>query len=286
MAEARDQYLTNDDGLPCPEIGTWSETKHRLTGLYASLFSTGMKYKWNQRVYIDLYAGSGFGRIKNSHRVILGSPLIALTVTDRFDKYIFCEEKPEFVDALRTRVQRFATDANVEFIEGDCNIKVDEIVKAIPPFSHNNKVLSLCFVDPFDLGIKFRTLEKLSRFYVDFLCLLALHMDANRNYNNYVSENSHKVDEFLGTGEWRKLWPSEQIKGKDFPKFLAEQFAASMQTLGYKPPPYYKMKEVKYPEKNVSLYRLALFSRNEKAYEFWDDVLKYSTDQTAFDFGA
>jgi len=29
-----------------------------------------------------------------------------------------------------------------------------------------------------------------------------------------------------------------------------------------------------------SMYYLALFSRNEMAFKFWDDVLKYSTDQT------
>jgi three-Cys-motif partner protein len=232
-----------------------------------------MKLKWDQRVYIDLYAGSGLGRIKNSSRYILGSPLIALTLGDPFDKYIFCEDNSGYLNALRQRVKRLAPDANVKYITGDCNLKVDEIIEAIPAHSPTNKVLALCFVDPFDLGIKFQTLEKLSRRFVDFLCLLALHMDANRNYTTYINEQSHKVDEFLGTSGWRQLWSIEQQKGKEFPKFLAEQFAASMQKLRYKPPPYYKMKEVKYPEKNVPLYRLALFSRNDRAYQFWDEVL-------------
>jgi hypothetical protein len=39
------------------------------------------------------------------------------------------------------------------------------------------------------------------------------------------------------------------------------------------------MREVRSAEKNLQLYHLALFSRSEKAFEFWDDVLKYSTDQ-------
>ncbi len=50
-------FLEND-GLPCPDVGSWAETKYRLLGLYDELFSTGMKYKWDQRVYIDLYAGA------------------------------------------------------------------------------------------------------------------------------------------------------------------------------------------------------------------------------------
>ena len=37
-------------------------------------------------------------------------------------------------------------------------------------------------------------------------------------------------------------------------------------------------------EKNLPLYCLALFSRNLTAYKFWDDVLKYSTDQIGFNW--
>jgi hypothetical protein len=55
-----------------------------------------------------------------------------------------------------------------------------------------------------------------------------------------------------------------------------------MATLDYIPPPFYTMKEVRSHEKNLPLYRLALFSRHERAYKFWDQVLKYSTDQTHF----
>ena len=39
------------------------------------------------------------------------------------------------------------------------------------------------------------------------------------------------------------------------------------------------MKLVKSDEKNLPLYYLALFSRNKLAHKFWDEVLKYGTDQ-------
>ncbi len=32
-----------DDGLKCPEVGAWAETKYRLLALYDELFSTGME---------------------------------------------------------------------------------------------------------------------------------------------------------------------------------------------------------------------------------------------------
>jgi len=145
-------------------------------------------------------------------------------------------------------------------------------------------VLSLCFVDPCDIGIKFETLRALSTRYVDFLVLLALHMDANRNYANYVRPESTKVENLLGTKTWREKWSVAQSGAVPFPRFLAQEFANSMTTLGYLPLPLYKMKEVRSDEKNLPLYHLALFSRSELAYKFWDDVLKYSTDQRSLEF--
>jgi hypothetical protein len=53
-------------------------------------------------------------------------------------------------------------------------------------------------VDPFDFGIKFETLRRLSTVYIDFVVLLAVGMDANRNYDHYVEGQSKKIDEALG----------------------------------------------------------------------------------------
>lgn len=140
-------------------------------------------------------------------------------------------------------------------------------------------MLSLCFVDPCDIGIKFETLRSLSTRYMDFLVLLALHMDANRNYAHYIRPESTKVEDLLGSKTWRDRWGVAQGDAVPFPRFLAQEFANSMTTLGYLPLPLHKMKEVRSDEKNLPLYHLALFSRSELAYKFWDDVLKYSTDQ-------
>jgi len=237
-----------------------------------------MKHKWGRRIYIDLYAGAGYNRIRTSGKVLLGSPILALKVADPFDKYIFCEEDPELLSALQQRAKREAPDANAVFIAGDCNVKVEDICREIPIATTGNTVLSLCFVDPYNLGIKFATLRKLSARFMDFLCLLALYMDANRNYSQYVSEDSPRVSEFLGTENWRDAWFKAQSQSIPFPRFLAQQFAQQMGTLDYIQPPFYSMKEVRSDEKNLPLYHLALFSRHERAYEFWDGVLKYSTD--------
>ena len=272
-----------EDNLICPEVGGWAEDKHRLVSLYSTLFSSGMKGKWDQRVYAELYSGAGYARIRGTSKLIVGSPLRALLLKDAFDRYVFCEEMPEKLGALRIRAQRHATGAKVEYVEGDCNVRVDKILEAIPRGSKDNRVLTLCFADPFDISLKFQTIRELaSARYMDFLITLALGMDANRNYEHYIKNNASKVDEFLGSSSWRQRWAAAQWDAVRFTRFLADEFSSSMAALGYIPPPFYTMKEVRSHEKNLPLYRLALFSRHERAYKFWDQVAKYSTEQKGF----
>src|SRR6266853_2092467 len=111
VASGSQNLRVADDGLTTPEVGRWAETKYRLLALYDELFSTGMKNKWNQRVYIDLYAGAGYSRIQGTSRFLKGSPVIALAVTHPFDKYIFCEEGKALLGALKARAQRIAPQA-------------------------------------------------------------------------------------------------------------------------------------------------------------------------------
>jgi three-Cys-motif partner protein len=275
--------LVSDDGLIAPEVGAWSEDKHRLVSLYSTLFFSAMKDKWNKRIYVVLYAGAGHSRIRQTSKIIAGSPLLALRVRDPFDGYVFCEENAENLEALKVRVGRAAKDRSIAYVSGDCNQRVAEILEQIPPGSKNETALSLCFADPFDLGLRFETIRALANArYVDFLILLALGMDANRNYEQYVKEDADKVDKFLGSDTWRQRWVAAQWDAVKFTRFLADEFTNSMATLGYIPPPFYTMKEVRSYEKNLPLYRMALFSRNERAYKLWNEVLKYSIDQRSF----
>jgi three-Cys-motif partner protein len=271
-----------DDGYTIPEVGSWTEEKHRLVSLYSTLFSSGMKSKWGKRVYIELYAGAGYSRIRNTSRIIVGSPLLALTIKDPFDKYIFCEEDPDKLKALKLRVKRSAPEADAIYFLGDCNELAQEIVAAIPRGTKDDTVLSLCFADPFDISLKFETLRILANRYVDFMVLLALYSDANRAYKRYVMEDAVKVDEFLGSKTWRERWKLEEADAVRFPRFLAQEFAERMKSVGYISTPVHLMKLVRSDERNLPLYYIALFSRNQLAYKFWDEVLKYGTDQTGF----
>ena len=142
MSSGLRNLRVSDDGLISPDVGGWAETKYLLLAMYDELFSTGMKNKWDQRVYIDLYAGAGYNRVQGTSKFLKGSPIIALTVTDPFDKYIFCEESVALVSALKARVQRIAPHANVAYILGKCDTEIKKIYHEIPKASPSNKVLS------------------------------------------------------------------------------------------------------------------------------------------------
>lgn len=284
MRSGLDNIRVDDDGLPCADVHHWAEDKYRLLALYFKLFSGGMKKKWDQRVYIDLYAGGGFSHVRGTHTFLKGSPIIALTVDCPFDKYIFSEENEELLTALRARSERIAPLADVSYIPGKCDANIDRIWGAIPKWSSNNRVLSLCMVDPFDIGIKFDTLKRLSHAYIDFVVLLAIGMDANRNYDHYVEGDSPKIDEALGNTEWRERWNAAGAQRNTFRRFLALEFSRSMESLGCLPTPPHRMKLVRSDEKNLPLYYLALFSRHDRAHKFWDQVLKYGSDQENLSF--
>ena len=268
------------DGLYTPEVGRWSLDKYRLVGMYDALFAKGMKHRWDCRVYLDLFCGPGRARIRGTTRVVETSPLRALRIPDPFDKYIFCDECPKAIDALRQRVVCDFPAIDVVYIVGDCNRLVGEIIAQIHKVSRTRKVLSFCFLDPYGIStLKLSTIRALSRFRMDFLILLALAMDANRFQSRYVLETNQAVDEFLDDSSWRDKWHGLRLQRTDFRRFLAQQFAAQMTTLDYLRTGMETMKEIRSDEKNLPLYHLAFFSKHERGYEFWEQVRKYSTDQ-------
>lgn len=272
-----------DDGLAVLESGAWTEQKYLTLFNCLEIFSTGMKKKWGKRIYLDLYAGPGCARIEGSGRLLRGSPLLALSVKSRFDKYIFCEMMPDSLDALEKRVSKLDPSAQVAYVPGDCNVSIDDIIRQIPQYSKSSTVLTFCFVDPFDLSVQFKTLRKLAENRAtDFMVLLALFMDANRNEKHYTNPQNTKVDLFLDSSNWRTVWEGQRSKDGSFPRFLAQEFEKKMLDIGYLRS-YQNTKEFRSTEKNLPLYHLAFFSRSQRGYDFWKKGTSYSTPQISMD---
>jgi len=281
----KDILFWEEDGLPIVVKRSRAEDKYRTLFNYMELFSTGMKNKY-KRVYIDLYAGSGCARIEGDEKIFKGSALLSLSVKQPFDKYIFCEENRECVTALRKRIQDNFSPLNTIIIEGDCNNSIDSIIDNIPKSSISQNVLTLCIVDPDSLDVHYDSLKKLANVTrIDFIVLLALMMDANRNESNYIRPDNVKVESFLGKKDWRPRWMEYKERDNSFPRYLTSEFENQMMSIGYRFfPEVTPKKEIRSKEKNLPLYHLAFFSKSEKGIEFWKKGLKYSSDQTTFEF--
>jgi hypothetical protein len=124
----RDLFETApDDGLVTLEVGPWAEEKHRLLAHDATLFARAMKGKWDDLVYIDLFAGPGRCRVRGSERIYRSSPTIVLSLPDAFNSYVFCDADPRNADALRLRATEEASDRTFTVLSGDANAMVTDV---------------------------------------------------------------------------------------------------------------------------------------------------------------
>jgi three-Cys-motif partner protein len=279
-----DDLILKDDGLVTPPIGEWGQIKYKLVSNYASIFARSMKNRWDCRVYIDLFAGAGRAKIKDTSKIVLTSPILALKIPDLFDRYIFCELDGQHLGDLEKRVKIECPRIEPIYIQGDSNAMVERVLEKIPKANANFTVLTFCFADPFRLeNLRFSTIKTLSQRFVDFLILIPSGMDALRNWGLYLSPENHTVDEFLGNRDWRIRWKSNRAKLRP-DIFLTNQYGEQMRQLGYEYHDIQSTQEVRSTKKNLPLYRLALFSRHDRGTSFWQEVKKISKRQRELEF--
>jgi len=276
-----------DDGLVMPETRVWSKTKHKKIKYYFDLFSTSMKNKWKNRIYIDLFSSAGKAIIKETSEIIIGSPLLALSVKDKFDKYIFVEKEDDYFHSLQERVAMYFPKQSVSLINGDCNTCINTIISHVPQFSKENNGLSLCFLDPYNANqLSFNTIKAIAdSLYVDFLVLIPSYMDINRNEHMYTRKDDTTLDDYLGTKEWRKAWENNTTHYKKFGLFIADYFCKRMKEMGYLYEDLTDAELIRMEiDQNLPLYHIAFFSRNKLGYRFWKDTKTNTTDQIDFCF--
>src|SRR5260370_40140988 len=108
------------------------------------MFSTGMKNRWPRRICLDLFCGPGPSRVRDTGRLVLGSPMIALSLPDPFDAYVFVDDNPDALEALRLRVARLGWPHVGTYIPADANAAVNLILEPISETS-GEKRISFCF---------------------------------------------------------------------------------------------------------------------------------------------
>jgi three-Cys-motif partner protein len=284
MEKFNPHIQVDPDGNFIPLVREWSLEKYKLVGSYCDIFTSGMKSRWDQLVYIDLFAGAGYATIIESGKTYLSSALIAMSLPNPFTKYILCEEDPTRFLALKSRVEKDFSHHDVTLLQGDSNEIIDQVFKSIPPFKKGNTLLPFCFVDPYSLNLHFSTIETLGkRMLMDFLILQALHMDGNRNLSKYIKDENVKIANYLGTNNWRHDFDQScKDNVANFVKFLADQYQNKMASMGYISEK--NMHQIRSNEKNLPLYYLSFYSKHPRGIDFYKRIEKYSNPQLKLGF--
>jgi len=250
-----------------PSIKRHSIEKLRAHNHNVQIFATATKNDWPQRAYIGLYSGPGRAVLDDTGAIVETTGTSVFRLPDAFTHYVFVDNNPECTDALRRRIDAIAPTASVTVLTGDANSLVNEIKSALPPFSRDRGLLSYCFVDPFDAGLKFATIKALGQLRMDFLILLMTGVDARRNLRRYLSEtNNTRIGDLIDAPDWRKEWTRS---GEDLVPFLLRKFNEAMVRIGYREPPTEDAYPVRVHGKNVLLYHLVYYSRHELGQSFW-----------------
>jgi three-Cys-motif partner protein len=264
------------DGLPTwKEAGRWTEDKLYFWKKYIDITtramcgSRGRKAFPDGLVYVDLFGGAGLCSLKGrSGRRFPGSAIIAAHAPKPFEKIIVCEEDPSLAEACRARLAKTAVGDRCEVLIGDCNKLVDDIVRKIP-----RRALTLAFIDPKALDIRFSIVTTLSRnARVDIVVLFADAYDINRNVEYvYRADPNSKLDQVLGPdSNWRRELdkldnPGHVARRKLFAEIYQRQLA---RLLGFK---FFEEKVMAC--KKLPLYRLVYASNSDLGLKFWKDAL-------------
>lgn len=224
-----------------------------------------MKTKpWSGLHYVDLFAGPGIERIRETGALEWGSPLIAAQTTNPFSQLHLCELNKSKFGALETRVRRFVQPNPPQLIQGDANSNVEAVADSLPDGS-----LTLAFLDPTGLHLDFKTLVTLTsgRRKVDLLIFFPDHLDALRNWKAvYHARPNSNLSRVLGSNEWESR--IETTPKSQWAQMFREVYITQIRGLGYN---YFDYERIALPN-GRHLYILLYCCENRLGAEFWRKV--------------
>lgn len=258
-----------DDGLTVLEMGAWVKEKLHFLRRYVYIFAASMKDKWSERVYIDLFAGPGRCKVRETGEIVLGSALLALDTKYPFTKYVFVEKAPKLIGALEARCDRRSLRERVELLCGDCNPMIDEIVSHV-----GRSFLGLAFLDPYSLQLKWETVKKLGEAgRVDLIITFPLGMAINRVMAHYVDQEWTALDDWYGNRQWRELYKKKREGEPYIARQLLDMYEEQLKELGYIGVGGEELASeevIRNRSTRTPLYHLLFASKHEKGHEFWN----------------
>jgi three-Cys-motif partner protein len=254
-------YLSASDGLPARKSGKWAKRKHHYLRNYCGITTKSMRSKW-KLVYLDVMAGPGRCKIKETGEEFPGSPLVALD--HEFAEYILLEDSAPLADALRQRVAAHPKARKVK-IHNQSWLEATSAGK----LRFDDRTLVVAFIDPTGISqVPMQAMLELAKNRrIDLLVTIQHSLGITWNVKQYARSASGRtaLDAFLGSSDWRE-W--QWNTASEFARMAIDAFSHRIQQEGFR-----GTRHVSVPE-NQPLYRFTLFSRHPLAEKFWNEVLK------------
>lgn len=192
-------------------IGLWTEIKLQIIREYAAAYTTILKEQpWCKGyAYIDAFAGVGqFVSKSDRDRLIIGSPLNALNIPNKFTEYHFIDIDPTKIENLKELTADRPEWKTIHFYIGDANKKVRQEI--LPRFQFNSFKRALCILDPYGVDIEWETIAAIGSTGTMDVYLNFPLMDINRNAARKVIELSdsnqgEKLTRIWGGDSWKNL---------------------------------------------------------------------------------
>jgi len=223
--------LPEDDGLQMRPCGAWTAIKLDYLARYINIFEKAMRGKWQLRNYIDLLAGPGKNRVKDTKKVFFGSPLVALTTTHPFTGYYFIEKDPNNKAALEKRCMSSPLYESLDIKEGDCNKLIDEVVLEL----RKTEIISLnmAFLDPQGMELEWNTVAKMASVKrMDLIIYYPLYGLTRNMPKLCESDGVTSIDNFFGGFEWRRIYLSNRHK-PTLHRHLIDLYKSNLSALNY-----------------------------------------------------
>lgn len=258
------ESVAKSDNLPARPSGPWIETKHKLLTYYADLFATGMKNKWSNRVYLELFSGPGRCFMRDTGKEDLGSPI--KVIEHEFTKFIFTEMSAPAAEALAQRLEPFPNSAHTEIWCGDC-------AEAIQRIQLPEGALTFAFIDPTGIGhVPFSLIETLRRKSrsCDLLINIQHAMGIKMNVHQYTPDAGEEsaLTQFLGHDRWKQL---PRHNAKEFFVGVLDLYKQQLDRLGFS---FTGRDALISNQQGTGLYLLLFASGHPRGKEFWEKSLK------------
>lgn len=257
-----DDLVICSDGQLARLVGPWAHEKLHYIRAYCDIFNIGMKDKWKNRVYIDLFSGPGKCINKETSEEFDGSPLIALKCREPFTHYFFNDKDPKAITALKSRVANISPNNDkVHYFTKDCNELIDDLIKYLPVSS-----LNFCFIDPTNWQIKLESVQKLTEGRRTDLAII-FHIGGIKRC---IHDAPETLDEFFGNRTWKDAYDNMLKSGRhEGSRVLLNAYEDKLKEIGYRDVQDRVL--VKGP-KNVPLYYLIFASKHPLGNDFWDKI--------------